>query len=107
MYGAVGISYDPRWELFENFLADMGERPVGTTLDRKDGTKGYFKDNCRWATHQEQADNKPRTRKFQHQGELLTITDVAKKFNISRERVKYYLIEKNISVKNLLERTKT
>lgn len=48
------ISYDPRWEKFEAFLSDMGERPEGTTLDRKEGKQGYCKDNCRWATNKEQ-----------------------------------------------------
>lgn len=47
-YHDRGITYDPRWEHFENFLADMGERPAGKDLDRKDGDKGYWKDNCRW-----------------------------------------------------------
>lgn len=57
-YGGKGITIDPSWTEFKNFLADMGERPVGMTIDRKDGTKGYTKDNCRWATHTEQMRNK-------------------------------------------------
>jgi len=42
---------------FENFLADMGERPAETTLDRRDNDKGYEPSNCRWATDQQQMDN--------------------------------------------------
>ena len=57
-YGAAGIGMAVRWLRFENFLADMGERPKGTTLDRIDGTKGYEPGNCRWATPLEQARNK-------------------------------------------------
>ena len=49
---------DPKWMIFENFHADMGDRPVGLTLDRMDNTKGYYKDNCRWATRSEQARNR-------------------------------------------------
>jgi hypothetical protein len=54
----AGMYVDPRWEKFENFLADMGERPEGKTLDREDNTKGYYKDNCRWATSFEQMNNR-------------------------------------------------
>ncbi len=57
-YGAVGITICEKWLKFEGFLEDMGEAPEGLTIDRIDGTKGYSKDNCRWATYQTQSRNR-------------------------------------------------
>ena len=56
--GYQGLDMDPRWRKYEQFLSDMGERPEGHTLDRKDNTKGYWPDNCRWATPKTQARNR-------------------------------------------------
>ena len=53
-----GITYDPYWEEFENFYRDMGDRPVGKELDRINNNDSYYKENCRWTTHQQNCKNR-------------------------------------------------
>ena len=53
----AGLRVEARWDDYLAFKEDMGERPAGTSLDRIDGTLGYSKANCRWATRQQQQRN--------------------------------------------------
>ena len=67
-YVALGIQVCDRWrDSFENFLADMGERPAGTTLDRWPNNRGdYRPGNCRWATPSQQVQNRRPYAEWKH-----------------------------------------
>jgi hypothetical protein len=83
-YHARGISVHPRWTVFENFLADMGERPEGMTLDRIDSTGNYEPGNCRWATWITQENNRSINRLLTFDGRTMTTADWARESGISR-----------------------
>ena len=94
-YGDKGILICDRWlNSFENFLEDMGTRPDGMTLDRIDTTKGYCKENCRWATHKQQANNRISNKPISYLGITLTTEEWAKKIGISKDCLKLRLHRK-------------
>ena len=78
-YGGRGITVCDRWYLFENFLADMGEKPVGLTLDRINNSGDYEPGNCRWATWQEQNRNNSHTRLITYNGVTLCVKEWAQR----------------------------
>lgn len=61
-YGGRGVTVCESWSSFSAFLADMGERPAGMTLDRVDNEKGYSPGNCRWADRATQTANRRNAR---------------------------------------------
>lgn len=85
----AGYSVDPRWDKFENFLADMGDRPDGMSLDRIDRSKDYGPSNCRWATWSQQSKNRRpftrvKSRRYSQNGRSLTIDQWSKETGLSR-----------------------
>lgn len=83
-YGGRGITICRRWLKFDNFLIDMGSRPiVKNTLERIDNNKGYRKSNCCWATRQEQMWNIRTNRTFEYEGQTKCVGEWAKIVGIS------------------------
>lgn len=77
VYGGRGITFCARWRKFVNFLADMGARPVGKTLDRKNTNGNYTPKNCRWAIPREQCASRRTTKlKPEHVEEILALSKV-------------------------------
>jgi len=87
-YGGRGIVPCKRWLKFENFYADMGPRPDGTSLDRIDNDKGYTPKNCRWATQLQQHNNKSSNVHMTIDGVTRTISEWARHFGIKYSVVK-------------------
>jgi hypothetical protein len=84
-YGGRGITVCDRWRTFDNFYADMGNRPSSKhSLDRKDPDGNYEPDNCRWATTTQQACNKRTSKLLTFQGETLTVTEWARKIGVGK-----------------------
>ena len=82
-YGARGITVCKRWDSYENFFKDMGERPEGKTLDRIDNDANYEPGNCRWATRQEQSDNNRRTRSIEYAGKTQSLREWCRELDLN------------------------
>jgi hypothetical protein len=84
-YGGRGIKVCARWMNFENFLADMGDRPAGLSLDRYPNNDGnYEPGNCRWATAVQQLRNYSGNRRITLHGQSYTISEASEHFGIPR-----------------------
>lgn len=79
-YGGRGISVCKKWRTFQGFFDDMGECPPSLTLERIDVNKNYFASNCKWASWEEQANNRRNTRRFTVNGETLGLAQIARKY---------------------------
>lgn len=91
-YGGAGITICPEWiEDFEKFLADMGERPSGTTIDRRNNKGNYTAGNCRWASNSEQARNRSVNRMLTVNGETLCVRDWERRLGLSRGAIHHRL----------------
>jgi hypothetical protein len=88
-YGGRGIKVCKRWYIFENFLADMGDKPDGLSLDRRNNSGNYTKQNCRWATQDEQSFNRRNNRYLKFGSETLTVTEWSRRTGLSYDKILY------------------
>lgn len=89
-YGGRGIAVCDSWKSFPQFYKDMGEAPVGMTLERKDNDGPYAPWNCIWATQHDQARNKATSVKLLLFGELINQSDAAVKHSVSLTSLKLW-----------------
>ena len=87
-YGGRGISVCDKWrESFWFFVEDIGTRPKGCTLDRKDNFGNYEPSNCRWATHEEQSLNTRRNLEIIYRGKTYTESQLARATGVNRTTI--------------------
>jgi hypothetical protein len=104
-YYEKGVKVCEKWLKFEGFYEDMGfSYKENLTLDRIDNSKGYCKENCRWASTKEQSNNKTTNKILQFRGEKRTLSQWAEKFGLKYNTVYFRMyngwsIEKALTLK--------
>jgi hypothetical protein len=99
-YGSKGIQVCVRWRGengFVNFLADMGPRPTGMWIERKNGKRGYSPGNCRWATRFEQMENRSITRWVSLNGERMSLTRACRLVGAKYCTVRHRMVNQGMS----------
>ncbi len=90
-YWGRGIEMCARWDSFDAFLGDMGERPHGTTLDRIDNNGNYEPGNCRWADAKTQQRNRANTTFLVAPGIRKPASEVAEELRLKKSAIQYFV----------------
>lgn len=101
-YAGRGITVCERWLAFENFLADMGERPPNTTLERRDNDRGYEPENCCWATRQAQSRNRRGRTHVRFQGAQMILAEAVERSGVPKQLFEQRVYSRGWSVERAL-----
>jgi hypothetical protein len=103
-YGGRGITVCDRWnDSYENFLQDMGRCPDGHSIHRIDNDKGYYPENCKWATNNEQANCETTTVYLEHEGIRLSMVDWSRRLGYNYKAFHSKLRYQNKTLKELID----
>lgn len=104
LYGAKGITVCDRWlNSFENFLADMGVKPTGFSLDRVDNNGNYCPENCRWADNKTQSNNKSTNVLIELEGRILNAQQWSEETGISAKVIRQRLHRDRLPPEQILK----
>ena len=104
-YGGRGIVMCAQWEnSFAAFLADMGPRPSGYSIERKDNDGPYNKNNCKWASRSEQMNNTSKNIFVEHNGQRMTLKQLATHLGVNYFRLHAYYRRRGFSLDEAIER---
>ena len=101
-YGGRGIFVCEEWHDFKVFYKDMGERPIGSSIDRIDNNKGYYKGNCRWADRKTQNNNTRQNRFITCFGKTKTLQQWSDETGINAETISSRIKRNNWSLEKAL-----
>lgn len=86
-YGGRGITVCARWKDFAAFVADLGPRPDGGMIERKNNSKGYHPSNCKWSTRKEQNRNKRNNHMLTINGTTQCVTAWAERVGVTPQTI--------------------
>lgn len=106
-YGGRGITVCARWDNFENFLADMGEKPSARySIERRENNRGYEPDNCYWAFAKAQARNTRKSIFMEWNGQIKTLAEWAEILGLDYYKLHYHFRKRHLSASEAIAGSK-